>query len=186
MSTNERHNAAAQHGDRLMEPHRVTAARRSAGTLGRVDGVALASVITSGVVGLTGGGIAIWSGRQAAKLAWEKRVQERLAESYLEVLRIVEREGQWIEASIANWQLLAEFGTQCGAGDPNVTFERMKVPQPDLSVTDRPTASAHLEAFDRRTCAGSTMPGDPPSRRSSARTRAQFEFGLDLAGRAQF
>jgi hypothetical protein len=61
-----------------------------------VDGVALASVITSGVLGITTTtttSIAVWSARQNVKLARETRVRQRRADSYLEVLRIVEREG---------------------------------------------------------------------------------------------
>jgi hypothetical protein len=73
-----------------------------------VDGVALASVITSGVLGITTSSIAVWSARQNAKLARETRTQQCLADSYLEVLRIVEREGQWVEASITNWTTAAE------------------------------------------------------------------------------
>lgn len=58
-----------------------------------MDGVALASVITSGVLGITTSSIAVWSARQNVKLARETRVRQRRADSYLEVLRIVEREG---------------------------------------------------------------------------------------------
>ena len=62
-----------------------------------MDGVALASVITSGVLGITTTttttSIAVWSARQNVKLARETRVRQRRADSYLEVLRIVEREG---------------------------------------------------------------------------------------------
>jgi hypothetical protein len=79
-----------------------------AGILRRVDGVALASVITSGVLGITTSSIAVWSARHNANLARETRTQQRLADSYLEVLRIVEREGQWVEASITNLKLTVE------------------------------------------------------------------------------
>lgn len=113
-----------------------------------MDGVALASVITSGVLGITTSGIAVWSARQNAKLARETRTQQRLAESYLEVLRIVEREGQRVEASITNWKLAAEeaeFEPNPGFRDYMPGFERVKVPEP--AVTDRATAAAHLAAF---------------------------------------
>lgn len=33
----------------------------------------------------------------------DERTQQRLADSYLEVLRLVEREAQWFEASTKNW-----------------------------------------------------------------------------------
>jgi hypothetical protein len=52
-------------------------------------------VITSGVVAITTTG---WTVRQSAKRARETR----LAESYLEVLRLVEREGQWVDARVTN------------------------------------------------------------------------------------
>jgi hypothetical protein len=102
-----------------------------------VDGVALASVITSGVAVIATSGIAVWSARQSAKLARETRVQQRLGESYLEVLRIVEREGQWVEnaSRVWLWPLMGGSGPE-----PRVT-----VPTP--AVTDRATAAAHLAAF---------------------------------------
>jgi hypothetical protein len=49
-----------------------------------VDGVALASVITSGVAVIATSGVAVWSVRHNAKLARETRVQQHLAESYLD------------------------------------------------------------------------------------------------------
>lgn len=110
-----------------------------------MDGLALASVITSAVAVITTGGIAVWTARHNAKLARETRTQQRLAESYLEVLRIVEREGQWIEARITNWKLAVEEEAVFGP-DPTAKghdgFERVKVPEP--AVTDRATAAAHL------------------------------------------
>ena len=67
-----------------------------------MDAVALASVITSGVVGISGIGAALWTSRQAATLARETRSQERLANAYLEVLGMVELEGQWFLSSADN------------------------------------------------------------------------------------
>lgn len=96
-----------------------------------MDGVALASVITSGVVAIATSG---WTVRQSAKRARETR----LAESYLEVLRIVEREGQWVEASIMNWTVAVqehEYGP----------LKRIEMPGP--AATDRATIAAHLAAF---------------------------------------
>jgi hypothetical protein len=114
-----------------------------------VDGVALASVITSGVAVIATSSIAVWSARQNAKLARETRTQQRLAESYLDVLRIVEREGQWIEASVTNWKLAveeeAEFGVDAVVNGYVTGFKRVKVPEP--AVTDRATIAAHLAAF---------------------------------------
>lgn len=93
-------------------------------------------------------GVAVWSAWQSAKLARETRGQQRLAESYLEVLRIVEREGQWVEASIRNWEIAAEEAK--AVVDPDARghvagFERVKVPEP--AVTDQATITAHLAAF---------------------------------------
>jgi hypothetical protein len=61
-----------------------------------VDAVALASVITSFIIGISGIGAVVWTSRQTANLARETRSQERLANAYLEVLGSVEREGQWL------------------------------------------------------------------------------------------
>ncbi len=89
---------------------------------------------------------AAWAREDAARS--EERTQQRLADSYLEVLRIVEREGQWAEASITNWKLAAEEAEV----EPNPEarnwlpgFKRVKVPEP--AVTDRATIAAHLAAF---------------------------------------
>ena len=63
-----------------------------------VDGVALASVITSGVVGLAGVSAAFYSAWRTARTAREGRTEERVAEAYLEVLQHVEREAQRIRS----------------------------------------------------------------------------------------
>lgn len=106
-----------------------------------MDGVALASVITSGVAVIATSGVAVWSVRQSAKLARETRTQQRLAESYLEVLRIVVREGQWVEATITNWEMAAE---EAELGHGGVGREKVS---PEPAVTDRATIAAHLAAF---------------------------------------
>ncbi len=54
-----------------------------------MNGVALASVITSGVLGIATNSIAIWNARQSVKVTRETRTHQRLAESYREVLRII-------------------------------------------------------------------------------------------------
>jgi hypothetical protein len=97
-------------------------------------------VITSGVAVIATSGVAVWSVRHNAKLARETRVQQHLAESYLEVLRIVECEGQWVQATITNWEHAAEEA-ECG-----FHIERVKMP-PEPAVTDRATIAAHLAAF---------------------------------------
>ncbi|MGH3669280.1 MAG: hypothetical protein ACRDSH_01405, partial [Pseudonocardiaceae bacterium] len=92
-------------------------------------------MITTGATAI---GIAVWSARQNATLAREQRTQQRLADSYLEVLRLIEREGLWVDAGITDWKLAAE--------DPYEEQRRVKVPEP--AVTDRATIAAHLAAFD--------------------------------------
>jgi hypothetical protein len=79
-----------------------------------------------------------------------ERMQQRLADSYLELLRIVEREGQWIEVSITNWKIGIEELTTCGIdaviNNEETGFKRVKMP-PEPAVTDRATIAAHLAAF---------------------------------------
>ncbi len=89
---------------------------------------------------------AVWAREDAAR-SYE-RAQQRLADSYLEVLRIVERSGQWVEVSITNWKVAVEEEAVFGA-DPDLRghagFERVRIPEP--SITDQATAAAHLAAF---------------------------------------
>ncbi|MGQ0719129.1 MAG: hypothetical protein ACT4NP_17790 [Pseudonocardiales bacterium] len=87
-----------------------------------------------------------WTREDAARS--EERTQQRLADSYLEVLRIVEREGQWIEARITNLNIAAEEADL----EPNPEARNwlprrklVKVPEP--AVTDQATIAAHLAAF---------------------------------------
>lgn len=46
-----------------------------------------------------------WTREDAAR-SYE-RTQQRLTDSYLEVPRIVEREAQWVDARITNWEIAA-------------------------------------------------------------------------------
>lgn len=89
---------------------------------------------------------AAWAREDAAR-SYE-RTQQRLAESYLEVLRIVEREGQWVDANVTNWKIGAEEQAVFGV-DPDFGgrpgFERVRMPEP--AVTDRAIIAAHLAAF---------------------------------------
>jgi hypothetical protein len=64
-----------------------------------VDGVALASVITSGVLDVTTPSIAVWTTRRNVGIARENRVQQRLADGYLKVLSLAEQEAWWLDAS---------------------------------------------------------------------------------------
>jgi hypothetical protein len=103
-----------------------------------VDAVtlALASVITSGVVGISGIGAGLWTSRQTANLARETRSQERLANAYLEVLSSVERQGQWFQSRGDN--LVAR--TDPYFSGPTASFSR-----PELG--ERSRAKALLGAF---------------------------------------
>lgn len=118
-----------------------------------MDGVALASVITSGAVGLAAVGIAFW---KDVKLAREKR----LAESYLEVLRIVEREGQWIDAEITDrWSI---------AADEFLARERVMVPPPAVTLSG--LATYYRRDRERAVRAGASHCGGPAAQ--SGRTEA--------------
>jgi hypothetical protein len=127
-----------------------------------VNGLALAAAITPIVAVVATSGVAVWtfqqsanlareSAQQSANLAREARTHQRVADSYLEVLRLVEREGQWVEATTTNWKLTVE---EAEANPPYVhsifhtpgfEFERVKVPKP--AVTDRAIIAANLAAF---------------------------------------
>jgi hypothetical protein len=122
-------------------------------TLRFMDAV-LASVITSGVAVITTGVVTItntrWTTRQNEKLAREQRTQQRLAESYLEVLRIVEREGQWVEAGIriTNWETAAEdAGFVVDPGDKGCVPGFKQIKPPELTSTDKAIISGHLAVF---------------------------------------
>lgn len=97
-----------------------------------VSGIA---VVTSGVVSLC---VPLITTRRAASLARETRVQQRLADSYLDILKIVEREGLWLRAQLHNWEAASKEDQY----DP---IPRMRVPPPEL--TDQATVSALLATF---------------------------------------
>lgn len=106
--------------------------------------------ITSIVAVIATSSVAVWSARHTAKVARDTRTYQRLAESYLEVLRIVEREGQWIEISITNWKIRAQELAACGIdailNNEETGFKRVKEPERP-GATDRATILAHLTAF---------------------------------------
>ena len=66
-------------------------------------------------------------------------MQQRLAESYLEVLRLVEREVQWVQDTITNQEIRSSDGGYLSQSDLVKTHEP--------AVTDRATIAAHLAAF---------------------------------------
>jgi hypothetical protein len=101
----------------------------------------------------------------------DERTYRRLAESYLEVLRIVEREGQWIEAAITNQKIATEevkwldvvitnqkiaakeVTIRHGCYEIEEAGKRVKMP-PEPAVTDRATIAALLAAFGSPTVRG--------------------------------
>ncbi len=81
---------------------------------------------------------AAWAREDAAR-SYE-RTQQRLADSYLEVLRLVEREAQWFEASTKNWKV----------GAINYDHHDLQLPHvelPERKTSDRATIAAHLAAY---------------------------------------
>lgn len=111
--------------------------------------VAVASVAVAGLAVVTSGVVSLlvpWlTSRRAAELARENRTQQRLADSYLDMLRIVEREGLALRAQVYNLDAAAREDKY----DP---IPRMHVPAPE--VTDQATIAAILAAF------GSTLVRD--------------------------
>lgn len=103
-----------------------------------MDGVALASVITSGILGIATASVAVWTAHQTGRLAREQRIQQRSADGYLQVLKLAEQEAQWLDAFVHNYGLddeLEQYGVDIS----------IRVPEP--AVSDRATANALLAAF---------------------------------------
>jgi hypothetical protein len=73
-----------------------------------VDVLALAAVIIAGVGAASTGINAFYSTRRTAKTAQETRINQRKAESYLEMLRLIEVEAQWADAWSTNRKIEAE------------------------------------------------------------------------------
>jgi hypothetical protein len=103
-----------------------------------MDPIGIISVIGSTLVGLGGVAVAWRNGRQPLLVEREKRRQERLADSYLEVLQIAEREGQWLETTTANLRLDREE-------IHNGLVRPVRVPETE--VRDRARVAALLAAF---------------------------------------
>ncbi|TWF77768.1 hypothetical protein FHX44_113683 [Pseudonocardia hierapolitana] len=64
--------------------------------------VAFVAALISVVVGALSASATAWSAHNTAKTAREGPIEQRRADAYLRVLTIVEREGHWTEAWIAN------------------------------------------------------------------------------------
>jgi hypothetical protein len=71
--------------------------------------VALASVLSSAVVGLAGLGTAIYGIRVSRRQVREERVEGRRADAYLELLTLVEAEGQWVETYLQSHQVESTY-----------------------------------------------------------------------------
>lgn len=135
--------------------------RRTLDTPALVDAVPLVAVITTGV---TSAGVAVWTTRQNAKLARENRTYQRLADSYLEVLRLVEREAKWAEGNIERVQLavtnvksIRKEMIEIGDNLPENwhATQRWSVKDPESTViADRLTIKAYLAAFASETVRG--------------------------------
>jgi hypothetical protein len=95
-----------------------------------VDAVALASVISSAVVGLAGASVAFYGARRTAKTDQEGRGEQRAADGYLKVPSLAEQEAQWLNSRVYNLGLDRqdlEYGV----------VSWMKPPKPELA--DRAT-----------------------------------------------
>ena len=90
------------------------------------------------MVGLAGGGVALYGARRTAKTAEEGRLEQRAADGYLKILSLTEQEAQWLDSRAFNLGLdrkELEYDV--------VSF--LEVPKP--AVTDRATAAALVAAL---------------------------------------
>lgn len=116
-----------------------------------MDGLALASVITSGTVGALGVGSGIWATRLARSLTREGRFEERRIDAYLEILRLVEHKTLWWERNLLRTE---------ATGDPQYTYGYSTLPELPRApeVDELATIDALLAAFGSEelveSCAG--------------------------------
>ncbi len=89
-----------------------------------------------------------WAHEEAARS--DERTQQRGADSYLEVLRIVEREGQRVQASITTWRTLDEElppePEPPSRGEVEQAGEQMRARMRE-SAADQVTIAAQLGVF---------------------------------------
>jgi hypothetical protein len=99
-----------------------------------VDAVALASVISSAAVGLTGAGVAFYSAHRTAKTAREGRAEQRAADGYLKVLAVAEVGGELelLVQTTADLVGCPACGAVARAKDRRPTWVR------DLPISGRP------------------------------------------------
>lgn len=105
-----------------------------------MDGLALASVITSGTVGALGVGSGIWATRLTRSLTREGRFEERRIDAYLEILRLVEHKTLWWERRLLRME---------ATGDPQYTYGYSTLPELPRApeVDELATIDALLAAF---------------------------------------
>jgi hypothetical protein len=124
-----------------------------------MDGVALASVITSGVLGLSSVVASVYNAHRAARTAIAVVAAQRRSDAYLELLRLVERRGEHLAARVNNIQQRDQ--------EDHYYFTR---PVPDVAVmglfTSRlwtqPWQSPSSTPTARRVCEVCTTSGGPP------------------------
>lgn len=133
-----------------------------------MDAVALASVISSAAVGLTGAGVAFYSAHRTAKTAREGRAEQRSADGYLKVLSLAEQEAQWHDSHVHNLSLDRE---ELRWGE----VKMIRFPEP--AGTDRSTAAALIAAF-----ASSTVRSSHTAWREAADALGKKiqEIGIDM------
>lgn len=75
-----------------------------------MDGLALTSVITSGVVGLSGGALTFFGPITAARQEHRAKKHDRRADVYLDVLRTAELESRALMARTVKWEIAGNEG----------------------------------------------------------------------------
>jgi hypothetical protein len=105
-----------------------------------VDGLALASVLTSAVAVVSTASVAVWNANRAAKTAREARVDQRAADAYLKVLSLAEQEAQWLEVRVDHLKVVGSEEAYYSGLVP-----LSQVPAP--AFLDRAMASALLAAY---------------------------------------
>ncbi|WP_433034167.1 hypothetical protein [Actinomycetospora sp. CA-053990] len=106
-----------------------------------MDVIALASVISSGTVGLASVAATLWNARRPVQVAREQRT----ADAYLQILEIMERHALWL-VNIEHNSSLDHYEVEIGAA------EAIKNPRPERS--DRAKAAALLSAHGSKRALG--------------------------------
>ncbi len=104
--------------------------------------VSVIAVISSVVVGLSGAGVSLYGIHRTAQTARATQVRQRKADSYLEVLRLMEAKAQWVTGSVENLKTNSdeEFARYFDG--------QYDQPVPDLpALSAQPVMRAHVAAF---------------------------------------